>query len=95
MEAGAEAGEEDAAHHIVPVAARAGAYARSVLARFGIEINSAENGLFLETSVHARIHTTAYFRAVDDLLAQARTKEEAIAVLDYIKSEISKGTFPQ
>jgi uncharacterized protein RhaS with RHS repeats len=73
------------AHHIVAGSAARAAPARAVLERFGIHINDAANGVFLPATVHAKLHTNKYYDAVNDALAQATTKEEALEVLDALR----------
>lgn len=74
-----------AAHHIVAGGAQRAAPARAVLDRFGIGINDAANGAFLPSGVHARIHTNAYYDAVNGALSQATTRQEALQVLDAFR----------
>jgi hypothetical protein len=82
------------AHHIVAGSAARAAQARAALESFGIGINEAPNGVFLEASVHARIHTTAYYNAVNQALRQATTREEALQALDAIRQGLLSGGFP-
>lgn len=49
-----------AAHHIVPFGAKRAAVAKAVLSKFGIDINSAENGVFLSQAIHTGRHGNAY-----------------------------------
>ncbi|MFO0228680.1 AHH domain-containing protein, partial [Gemmatimonas sp.] len=67
-----------AAHQIVASGAKRAAPARAVLERFGIGINDAANGAFLRSGVHARIHTNAYYDAVNSALSQATTRQEVL-----------------
>jgi len=83
-----------AAHHIVAGNAKAAARAQAVLRAFGIGINSAENGVWLPQSVHEGMHTGAYYKEVNRLLAQATSRAEAIEALDAIREGILNGTFP-
>ncbi|MGL5853261.1 MAG: AHH domain-containing protein, partial [Phycicoccus sp.] len=95
---------ESAAHHIVPGAHRQSTGSRTILERFGIDINDAGNGVFLPSSstslnptgaaVHAKIHGTRYHQEVERLLSQARTPEEALETLAYIRSRLLAGGFP-
>ena len=67
------------AHHIVAGGAGSAAEARAILARFDIDINAAENGVFLPSNtasvslsgsaVHSRVHTDAYYSEVNRLLS--------------------------
>jgi hypothetical protein len=68
--------------------------ARDVLARFGIDIDSAPNGAFLEEDFHAGLHTNEYYNAVDRLLSQATSTEEALDVLQQIRYGLQSRTFP-
>ena len=93
----------NAAHHIVP--SSDSRYISSIRARqkldaLGIPINDASNGVFLSTSknvagttYHRTLHTEAYYNKVAGLLNNAKTKEEGIAVLNYIKQALLNGSF--
>jgi hypothetical protein len=93
-----------AAHHIVAGGAPGAAEARSVLSRFGIDINAAENGVFLPlntkvadraaASVHATLHTNAYYATVNDVLGQATSQSDALAALGVIRAQLLSGGFP-
>ena len=92
---------ETAAHHIVAGSADAAAPARDVLARFGIDINSAENGVFLPANrsasnpsgaaVHSTLHSGAYYETVNALLLSATTRAEAIDALGYLREALLRG----
>jgi uncharacterized protein RhaS with RHS repeats len=83
-----------AEHHIVAGNARKAASARVPLQRSGVGINQAQNGVFLSESVHAGIHTNAYYEAVNNAMAQATTREHALEVLNAIRQAILSGRFP-
>ncbi|MCP3857612.1 MAG: hypothetical protein GY698_23280 [Actinomycetia bacterium] len=93
-----------AAHHIVAGNAAGAAEARATLARFGVDINSVDNGVFLPlntnvanpagAAVHSTLHTNAYYAGVNDLLGQATTRTEAVQALDAIRSQLLSGGFP-
>jgi RHS repeat-associated protein len=83
-----------AAHHIVAGNAAAAAPGRAVLEKFGIGLNDAANGVFLNPNVHNHIHTNAYYNAVNQALRQATTREEALQSLDAIRRAIVTGQFP-
>jgi hypothetical protein len=83
-----------AAHHIVAHTARDAAPARAVLQKFGIGINEASNGVFLQQSVHANLHKRAYYQAINDMLSQAATRQEALQLLDAIRQGLLSGSFP-
>jgi hypothetical protein len=92
-----------AVHHIVPLNARAPAAkrAREILARFGIGINDAANGVFLPATrkapnptgaaVHSELHTTRYYVTVNKRLGEAKTRAEAEAILASIRKELLSG----
>jgi hypothetical protein len=92
--AGLKRPSNHAAHHIVAAADPKAEPARRILERFGIDINSAENGLWLKKAVHNRVHTNKYYDEVNRRLAQAKTKEEAIEILRDIGDLLSKNKFP-
>lgn len=48
------------AHHIVAAGDARAEPARLILTSAGMDINSAFNGIFLDPSQHARIHTIIY-----------------------------------
>lgn len=81
------------AHHIVAQSAARASKARRILRRFKIDVNSADNGVYLNQSIHQGLHTNAYYAKVELMLRAATTKEEAIAILSYIGSQLQKGTF--
>ncbi|HXH80276.1 AHH domain-containing protein [Nocardioides sp.] len=93
-----------AAHHIVAGSSAKASEARSVLQRFGIDINDANNGVFLPGSsaspnptgaaVHSKTHTNAYYSGVNSLLSQATTRTDALDALGYVSSKLSSGGFP-
>jgi len=93
-----------AAHHVVAGGAQAATRAQAILRKFGIDINSAENGVFLPkntkvsnpsgAAVHSTLHTNAYYVEVNRLLSTATTRAEALEALEFIKTELSAGRFP-
>jgi len=83
-----------AAHHLVAGSAAGAAPARAALQRFGIGINEATNGVFLPVGTHARIHTNAYYNAVNSALGQAATHGEAVQALQLIRQSVAAGSFP-
>ncbi|HET6433805.1 AHH domain-containing protein [Dyella sp.] len=76
------------AHHIVAAADKRAARSRSLLFRWGIGINDADNGVFLpknwsfappgleEATAHEVIHTTAYHLAVTARLALTKPSNQ-------------------
>jgi hypothetical protein len=75
-----------------------------VLWKFGIGINDAVNGVFLPANratqiiagrtIHSTLHTNEYYDAVNDALAMAKTREEAIETLHRIGQALESGNFP-
>jgi RHS repeat-associated protein len=104
IDAGVERPAGVAAHHIVAGSADEASEARAVLQSFDIDINSAENGIFLPANksspnslynaVHSTVHTDQYFVEVNRLLAGATSREDAISALAYIKAQLAKGDWP-
>jgi hypothetical protein len=96
-----------AAHHIVEPDEgrfRDAIEARKILEKFGIDIDGADNGVWLpykykpapgEGTYHPSLHTKEYYRQVEKLLRNAATKEKAIATLKKIGRQLSGGKFPK
>jgi hypothetical protein len=92
------------AHHIVPGGDDRAAYARSVLARFGIGINDPANGVFLPggsrtqnpggSAVHSRLHTERYYGLVNDTMRSVVDHNSAVAALQSIRSALQNGNWP-
>jgi RHS repeat-associated protein len=89
-----------AAHHIVAHSAPAAAPARAVLAHYGIDINSALNGVFLPRSrvvavagsaTHSTLHTNAYYDFVNSMLAGCRSRPQAEAALRELAELLRTG----
>lgn len=90
-----------AAHHIAAGFSKKAAEARRILKKYGIDINAAENGVFLpiqkgvsKACYHPKLHTNAYYKRVNDMLQKARSKDDVIAILDDIAEQLLNGTFP-
>ena len=91
----------NAAHHIIAGNDVRAAGLRNMLEKYGIDINSAENGVFLptekevsEASYHRSLHTNAYYENVEKAFQGVSSKEEAIEVLQDIREQLLEGTFP-
>jgi len=101
---GVEQGEGTATHHIVASRHRYGEQARQVLKKFEIDVNDADNGVFLPANknspnpegaiVHSTMHTKQYFDAVTALLQVARSKQEALWILSSIRLDLQSGKLP-
>jgi RHS repeat-associated protein len=92
--AGEAANFGDEAHHIVQWGRKSATEAMLILERFGIDINHAANGIFLDAATHARIKYKAYTEAVNEALRSAKTREDALRILGEIKEAIRNKTFP-
>ncbi|GAA2604996.1 hypothetical protein GCM10010436_02740 [Paractinoplanes durhamensis] len=101
VKAGIARPAETAAHHIVASGAVRADPARQVLKKFGIDVNSAENGVFLPqnlgsanptgASAHSVIHSGYYYDYVNDLLSRAKNATEAQAALDQVRQQLKDG----
>lgn len=95
---------DTAAHHIVADGDPRAARAVAVLRRFGIDLNSADNGVFLPrflrsanpdaSAVHSLIHTAKYYAAVNALLVEATSRDEARRILNAIATQLLLNQFP-
>jgi hypothetical protein len=84
------------AHHIVPSTHRDMQKAREILEKWGIDINSAENGVFLPDYIHNGLaNDKTYMRAVLNDLEQATSREEVIETLQRIGQKLLDGTYPR
>jgi RHS repeat-associated protein len=98
---GVSRGSQEAAHHIAAAGAKAAAPAREALARVGIGIDDAINGVFLPVNraaanpfgaaVHSTVHTNAYYQAVNAALRNVRTREQAIEILGDMAQRLRSG----
>ncbi len=50
--------------------------------------------IFLPKGDHRSIHTDRYFEALNDRLADATTREEALETLRKVREQMSRGDFP-
>lgn len=83
------------AHHIVAANDPRAAPARLVLDAVKMDINSAFNGIFLDSSQHARIHTNVYYNAVNLGLTGATTYADVALRLTAMRAAIQAGAFPR
>lgn len=94
-----------AAHHIVPAGLKKfkeAEQARAVLAKFGIGVENAANGVYLpsvfddavKAAYHGSVHTKAYYEELFRRLKAARSKEDALKILDGIRRDLLAGRFP-
>lgn len=81
-------------HHIVASLAQRADPARKILRRFSIDLDDPANGVFLPRTQHRELHTNPYYDAVNEALAGAKTKSEAIQLLRSIAHRLGEGRFP-
>ena len=104
MQSGVSRPAESAAHHIVAGADHRAEASRKILQGFDIGIDDAVNGVFLPrnlaaanptgAAVHSNIHTKLYHETVEELLVRTTSRDEAIRVLDVVRSSLLSGDFP-
>jgi hypothetical protein len=105
VKAGIDRPAGTAAHHIVPAGLkkfRSAGKARSILSRFGISVENAANGVYLpsnfddavKAAYHGTLHSKRYFDEVLKRLQKARSKEEALIILNQIRNDLLAGNFP-
>ena len=93
--AGIERPDDYAAHHLAPSTSPEAKIAREILKKFDIDINSAENGIYIPKSLNSHLNSHRYMDAVNDALSEANTKEEALEILKKIRETIKiKGDYP-
>ena len=88
---GIERGADQAAHHIVAGGSKYAKDTRKILARFNISVNDAANGVFLDKSIHSKLHTKEYYQKVYDILEGSNSKEDTLNRLEYISNILSSG----
>ncbi len=93
-ETGSTPAPGDHAHHLAASGDKRAERARQVLAQAGIGINDAINGLFLSARQHARMHTNAYYREVNNRLAGLTNPNAVANALRQIGRDILAGRFP-
>ena len=92
------------AHHIVAGGHEWAEPAREVLAKFGIKLDNAVNGVFLPATkaspnpVGSQVHRPlsnmkAYYENVNNALKDLKTKKDVIAALEKIAQQLTNGTF--
>jgi uncharacterized protein YukE len=90
-----------ATHHVVPK----GAYvsrkakgdlheAQATLHRFRIGPDDGPNGLYLDPAKHGKIHTNRYFQELNADLRQATSRDEALEIMERVRTKIQDGTYP-
>lgn len=89
------------AHHIISGNSPAAEESRTLLKKFGIDINDGRNGIllpnnkahFAKGSKHGT-STTEYDKAVYERIKNCSTKEDLLNKLDEIKSDLYNGVLP-
>ena len=91
---------KNAAHHIVAGTSPKADEARAIFAKYNVEINASDNGVFLPTErnvsealYHPSLHTNEYYRKVNQLLRNANSKEDVLDILDFMREELLDGSF--
>jgi hypothetical protein len=93
--------EGEVPHHIVAHTDWRAERAREILAKFGIELDTAENGVFLPQNtksinpkgkaVHQTVHTNDYYEKVFNALDKANSKAEVIKELGKLALQLEQG----
>jgi hypothetical protein len=92
---GLKAADGQAAHHIVAFGSSGMQQAREILIHWGIDINNAANGVFIEGAFNSTLHNNVdYIKAVTEGLAAAKSSEEALLILKGMRDDIMAGKFP-
>jgi hypothetical protein len=82
------------AHHIVPKNEPIGAEGRAILAKHGIDIDDAANGVLVDPAMHPR--DNAYYADVNRRLLDADRRggySEVMKTLDAIREDIRSGVY--
>ena len=90
---GIERGENQAAHHIVAGGSKYAKDTRKILAKFNISVNDAVNGVFLDKSMHSKLHTKEYYKKIQMELQNLKTREQVIDKLADIAKRLEEECF--
>lgn len=92
-------------HHIVAHGAERAKPALAILDKFGIDVDDAVNGIFLpgfktspnpfKKAVHGNLHKNSYYDAVNKLLKDATSPDDARRILKGIAEKLEKGIVPK
>ncbi|MBI2212136.1 MAG: AHH domain-containing protein [Acidobacteria bacterium] len=77
-------------HHIVGQTHRKAAGARAILDGFGLDVEHPLNKISIPYAQHRHIHTDDYFSEVEEALSVATTADEALAILQQLRRDISR-----
>jgi RHS repeat-associated protein len=83
-----------ASHHIVAINDPRAKESRLVLEMVGMDINSAFNGMNMNSKYHYRLHSAPYHLAVQRSLFGLDSYTKVAATLTAIRFQINMGTFP-
>jgi RHS repeat-associated protein len=76
------------AHHIVGNSELAKQIIHDILAKVGIDINDAANGMLLDPEFHKTLGTKEYREFVVDRISGLNTRQEVLSTLDSIKGDL-------
>lgn len=82
------------AHHIVAADDMRAELSRRVLDRYGVDVNSAYNGVFLPRPFHRRIHTDNYHLNVFLDVRSSKSRPDLIFRLQQIRFQMMIGSYP-
>ncbi|MBL0393036.1 LysM peptidoglycan-binding domain-containing protein [Ramlibacter monticola] len=93
---------DSAAHHIVPEGDARAADIRQRLKDWDIEINSADNGVFLPQKAgseaagayHPKLNNDDYYRQLERDFSGVNTRQRALDTLNDIRGQLLNGTYP-
>jgi hypothetical protein len=84
------------AHHLVPWRHWMADPARKALEKWGIPLDGIENGMWLQRPFHRTLaNNYRYMDTLNHLLSAAKSREEALATLNYIRSSLSRFKIPK
>ncbi|NJA04228.1 hypothetical protein HC024_00515 [Methylococcaceae bacterium WWC4] len=86
--------EGAATHHIVAWGDERAQRSRAILDKVGMDINDANNGLFIHGRYHDYLHTGRYHQEVFRSLEGLTTYGDVAAALAVIRTRIQAGIFP-
>lgn len=65
---------------------------RRILARFNIDLHDHwANGVKLDATTHAGVHTNKYYQYLEQAPERATTREDALGILDQVRRELLTG----
>lgn len=101
LEAGKKPLDGEVPHHTVAHSDIRAERAREILRDFDMKLDEAPNGVFLpgtpkapnpmNKAVHSKVHTNEYYKVLTERLGDAKSKEEAIKILEGIAKQLEHG----